>query len=477
MGKELIIAREKEKALLEKCLAQKEAQLVVVYGRRRVGKTFLVNQFFDNHFAFKITGAYKEEDRIQRMNFINELNEKANQEYEIPENWNKAFLLLRRYLESLPSSEKQIVFFDEMPWLNVENSDFLSSFEHFWNNYGSSKNNLILIVCGSNTSWLIKNIIYNKGGLFNRQSARIYLEQFNLYETEKYLLEKGFHYSRYDILEIYMIIGGIPYYLNYLNSSLSLNQNIDNMFFSKKALLHDEFDKLYRTLFNEDDTYVDIVNNIYKKKNGLTREEIASSIKKPLNGLLSKMLDTLVKSDFIRQTSSYYQGRKRVIYRVSDYFTMFYLQFMKNKVGVDNHYWQNSYNQQSRNVWAGLMFENVCFTHIEQIKRKLGISGVLSTNYSWNYAGDDVISGAQIDLIIDRKDRTINLCEVKHSIGEFEIDKEYDSKLRQKINTYQTISKTKKSILLTLITTYGVKNNIYSGIVNQSVVMDDLFEK
>ena len=476
MGKELIINREKEIELLSKCLKQKESQLVVVYGRRRVGKTFLINQFFNNDFAFKTTGAYKESDYVQRLNFINELSLKWQKELDTPRSWNEAFHLLRQYIDELPKDKKQVVFFDELPWMNVEGSDFLPSFEHFWNNYGSSVNNLICVVCGSNASWLIKNIVYNKGGLFNRQSSRIYLEPFNLHEVEKYLLEKGFTYSRYDILELYMIMGGIPYYLNYLDPSISIYQNIDELFFAKKAVLHDEFDKLFKTLFDNDPVYLDIIKALSKKKSGLTRDEIVAAIKRAKNGLLSEKLDVLIEADFANKVESYYLGRKRTVYRLSDYYTLFYFHFIYKKESLDSHFWQNSYSEPSKNVWLALTFENVCLTHVEQIKRKLGISGVLSNNYAWSYQGDENIKGAQIDLVIDRKDRVINLCEIKHSIDEFAISKDYEQKLREKINTFKTVTETRKSILLTFITTYGLKTNMYSGIAHQSVTMDDLFE-
>ena len=475
MPHDTLIARDREIRRLNGCLEETTAQLIILYGRRRVGKTFLITEFFRGRFDFKITGAYKEKREIQLRNFAEELSEQMKQEVDVPKDWTSAFRLLRSYISSLPKDEKHVVFFDEMPWLDTMHSGFLPAFEHFWNDYGSTVHNLVFIICGSASAWMTKNIASNKGGLFNRQTCSIYLQPFTLAETEEYLKSRAINWSRYDIVESYMVLGGIPFYLSLLSPDMSLSQNIDNLFFRKRAELWNEFNQLYRTLFQNSDRYIKLVEALSRKRMGLTREEIIRETGFSANGDLTEMLNHLRDSDFIRVTSFYGKKKNNSLYQLHDYYSWFYFRFIKDYHGRDEHYWSNSYGSAAKRAWSGLTYEQLCKDHIGQIKRKLGISGVLSEEYSWFTKGDEVRDGAQIDLLIDRRDHVINLCEMKYSIDEYIIDKEYDKALRNKISTFVETTKTKKTIQTTLITTYGLKPNKYSGIINNVVVLDDLF--
>ena len=474
MSEKRIIGRTVERERLEKCLRADEAQLIIVYGRRRVGKTFLINQFFGGRFDFKLTGAYDEPKETQLRYFSAELNRQTGEEKPVPKDWIEAFQLLRAYLSSLPTDGKQVVFFDEMPWMDTQRSGFLSAFEWFWNDWGCTQDQLVFIVCGSATSWMVEKIAENKGGLFNRQTCRLYLQPFSLHETELYLQSRDIAWSRRDIAECYMILGGIPYYLSLLDAELSFNANIDNLFFRKRAELWDEFDHLYKTLFSNSEQYIRIVEQLSKKRMGLTRGEIAQQTKLPANGALSKMLSDLVDSGFVRKYAFYGKKSKEMLYQLSDYYSLFYYRFIKGGFGKDEHFWSNTLDNPARRAWAGLTFEQVCKDHIPQIKRKLGISGVLSEESSWFGTAE---SGAQIDLIIDRRDQVVTLCEVKFSLNRFEIDKEYDQKLRNKIAVFREATNGRKTIQLSMITTFGIQKNKYSGIVNNEVLLDDLFQE
>ena len=476
--KNRIVGRHTEISRLDRCMDSSSAQLIVVYGRRRVGKTFLINEYFDNSFAFKITGAYKKSKRFQLESFHEELMRKSGKDCDIPADWREAFRQLREYLESLPSDHKQVIFFDEMPWLDTFHSDFLPVFEWFWNDWASTQSNLVFIVCGSATSWMIDNITDNKGGLFNRQSCRIYLEPFTLYETEQLLQKKEIFWSRYEIAECYMIMGGIPYYLNLLNRDLSYTQNIDNLFFRKHGELWDEFDRLYSTLFSNSENYIKVTEALSRKASGLTRNEIAHHCKLPPNGALTKILSNLVSSGFVRVSNIYGNKKKDARFQLADYYTEFYFRYIKDHYGKDEYYWSNALDIPARRAWAGLTFEQLCKDHIAEIKRKLGISGVLSQESVWHTNGDpDLgIPGAQIDLLIERRDRVINLCEMKFSINEYILDKEYDQVLRNKLEAFRRMTGTKKSLQITMITTYGVKNNKYSNMIQSQVILDDLFQ-
>ena len=477
MARDLILGREREKNRLQKCLDSSEAQLVLVYGRRRVGKSFLINQFFDDRFDFKLVGDNKLSCEEQLFNFHYELKNQTKKDFPIPKNWREAFFQLREYLSGFHDNQKRIVFFDEMPWLDNQRSGFLAAFEYFWNSFGASKNNLVFIVCGSATSWLVDNFDKNKGGLFNRQTCRIYLEPFNLRETEQFLLSKNINWSRYDICECYMILGGIPYYLNQLTNSLSYTANIDNLFFKKRGALWDEFDHLYNTLFSNSETYIKIVEAAFSKRIGLSRKEIVEKSKVSDNSELTKILRNLCDSGFLRSYSFFGKKKQGTFYQVSDFFTMFYYKFIKENYGKDEEFWTHNIDNPSRRAWAGLTFEQLCKDHTKQIKRKLGISGISSEESAWFTKDDEVHDGAQIDMLIDRRDRIINVCEMKFSENPFVIDKDYDLELRNKIGTFKDVTKTRKAVQLVMITTYGLKQNMYSGIAQSEVTADDFFEE
>ena len=473
---ESVIGREEELKQLQKCLESQEAQLVIVYGRRRVGKTFLINHFFNGRFDFKLTGDFKGKKKDQLHNFYTELKRQSKStEIKESESWSEAFENLRDYIDTLSENEKHVVFFDEMPWLDTNKSGFLEAFEYFWNSYGSAKDNLMFIVCGSATSWMVENIDQNKGGLFNRQSCRIYLEPFNLYETEKYLLSKNINWSRYTITQSYMILGGIPYYLKQLDKDMTFDTNVDNLFFRKRAELWDEYEHLYNTLFTNSENYTKVVELLSEKRMGLTRTEISEKLKIADNSGLTKILNGLVDSGFIRAYPYFGKRKQNTYYQLCDYFTMFYFKFVKQNYGTDERFWTNSLDNPSRTNWEGMTFEQVCKDHFRQIKRKIGISGVLCSESSWSVPKTTEHAGAQIDMLIDRRDNVISVCEMKFCKDKYIITKDYDEKLRNKTSVFKSVTETKKALQLVMVTTYGVANGMYSNSVQSQVTLDDLF--
>ena len=472
-----IIGRAEECGRLEDCLLADTSQLIVVYGRRRVGKTFLINEFFEERLAFRLTGSFNENTSFQLSNFTREISRKSGEKKAEPKDWPEAFEMLRDYLESLPKQEKHVIFFDEMPWLDTERASFMPAFEWFWNDWASTQHHLVFVVCGSATSWMLENFINNKGGLFSRQTCRLYLKPWSLAETEAFLESRGIRWSRYEIAECYMIMGGIPYYLSLLSNKKSMSQNIDFLFFRDRGELWDEFDHLYRTLFTNSANYVKVVEALSRKKGGMSRNELIQATKLPSNGAFTKILNDLIASGFVRISLFYQQKKKDALYQLSDYYTAFYFHFLKDREGHDEHYWQNAIDLPSRRSWTGLTFEQVCKDHIAQIKKKLGIAGVLSDESVWYTNGDAElgISGAQIDLLIHRRDRVIHLCEMKFSIHEYLIDKAYEQTLREKVGAFREITKCRESVFVTMITTYGVARNQHSYLIQSQVTLDDLF--
>lgn len=472
-----IIGRREEIRRLQKCYESNKAQLVIVYGRRRVGKTYLVSELFRGRFALRLTGAYDQPKEVQLAHFADDLRCVYQPDLPIPSSWNEAFSMLRSFVESRPIDERQLIFIDEIPWMDSPKSDFLSSFEYFWNSFGAQQPNLMMIVCGSATAWMRENFADNPGGLFNRHAIRLYLHPFTLNETEEYLKSRHIEWSRYDIVECYMTMGGIPFYLSQLDEDLTYSANIDNLFFRQKGGLWDEFQHLYRTLFRNSELYVRVVEALSAKKMGMTRNELSAAAKLANNGDLTRILQNLVDSDFVRQYHYFGNKRKNMVYQLCDNYTLFYYRFIKDNYGRDERFWTHTLDSPSRRAWAGNAFELVCKSHIQQIKRRLGILGVLSQDSVWFSEKEGCTGhGAQIDLVIDRRDRVINLCEIKFSINPYAIDNNYDMQLRNKIEAFREANGSRSALHLTMITTYGVKRNAHSGIVQSEVTMDDLFE-
>jgi len=154
---------------------------------------------------------------------------------------------------------------------------------------------------------------------------------------------------------------------------------------------------------------------------------------------------------------------------------LFYNRFIKEHYGKDQNYWTRTLTSPTHNTWAGLAFESLCLQHITQIKERLGIAGILCETSTWFQKTENGERGAQIDLVIDRSDNVISLCEMKFANDEYEIDMDDEKDLRHKISTFQKHTKTRKALHLTIITTYGIKRNIYSDIAQSQVTLEHLF--
>lgn len=469
-----MIGRTPEKQVLLNALESDKSEFVAVYGRRRVGKTYLIRETFDYRFTFQHTGLAKGRTKDQLFAFFLSLREAGYDDCPVPTSWIEAFSLLSTLLNN-SSDKKKIVFIDELPWMDTPRSNFIPALEHFWNGWASARKDILLIICGSATSWIISKVINDHGGLHNRLTQQISLKPFTLHECELFVQSKGLELSRYQILESYMVLGGIPYYWDMLEKGRSSTQNIDALFFARNGKLRNEFNKLYSSLFKNPAQYINIVTILGKKKAGMTRDEIIYSGAGSNNGQLSKVLEELEQCGFIRRYNSLGKKKKESIYQLMDNYTLFYFKFCQSNYNNDEHFWSASLGSATHRTWCGLAFERVCMSHSAQIKQKLGISGILSNVYSWMAVPKDGTPGGQIDMLIDRNDSTINLCEIKYSESEFTIDKKYEHELRNKKASFISNTGTNKAVHLTMITTYGLRHNPYSGIIQSEVTMDDLF--
>lgn len=469
-----LIGREAEQTILKKVSESPHSEFVAVYGRRRVGKTFLVKQFFDQKFVFYLTGTANVGMTYQLANFYTAYNQYTKVPLShAPNNWFEAFEALRHLIEQSAAPQK-VVFLDELPWLDTPKSNFIAALEYFWNSFGASHAPLKLIVCGSAASWMLNELIKNKGGLHNRVTKRISLKPFTLKETEAFLAAKTVVLERYQIVQIYAVMGGIPYYLNEIDTGQSAAQVIDNVCFSENGLLREEYHQLYHSLFQKAERHTAIVEALSSKAQGLTREELVSKTKIANGGTFTKLLDELEISGFIKKYTPFQKKSKNSLYQLTDPYSLFYHKFIKNSKATGSNSWLNLLDSSTYRAWSGYAFESVCLSHIDSIKKALGISGIYTEESSWRSQTSE--NGAQIDLLIDRKDGIITICEMKFSNQEYEITKEYAAKLRNKMNTFKTESNTRKTLFLAMVTTFGVKPNQYAlGLVQHQLVLDDLF--
>lgn len=471
-----IIARTGEIATLERKWNSGKAEFVIVYGRRRVGKTFLINNVFNGRFAFTYVGARSQSPKKQLQNFAVQLKEYSKSAFAPSlSSWKDAFNALRQLIESRPAKERKVIFFDEMPWIDTPRSSFVEALEYFWNAWAAQRDDILFIACGSATSWMVNKLVKNKGGLHNRITEQIYLRPFRLGECEEYLHKIGCQWDRYTILQCYMAMGGVPYYMSLLNPEESLAQNIDRLFFAKNAPMREEFDELFNALFRDANIYISVMTALSGKREGMLREDIIKQTGTS-GGTITKVLENLERCDFIERYSSYKARVRNTVYRICDPYTLFYFKFIDGLNTKDQHWWSSNVNSHQVEAWQGFSFETACMTHLEQIKKKLGISGISSCTSTWRKIGDGIAKGAQIDLIIERSDRVINLVEMKFSLTPYVITKEYENKLRERMAIFKAETKTRKSLVNTFVTTYGVMKGAHSGIVQSEVLMDDLFE-
>jgi AAA+ ATPase superfamily predicted ATPase len=475
---EKLQGRKEEQKILAQVLKSTSAELVAVYGRRRVGKTFLIRTFFNPHLVFEFTGVHEAGMADQLQHFTTTLQQamKSPVPIAVPTSWIQAFSYLDQYLDSLPKNKPAVLFFDEFPWIHTQKSGFLQAFDHWWNHSATRKSHIKVVICGSAASWMIDKILNNRGGLHNRVTRRIRLLPFTMAETEQYLHSRAVKLDHYRLLQLYMALGGIPHYLYTIEKGESTAQIIDRLCFAKDGLLKNEFTNLYESLFSNPQHHEVVVRALSKKGKGLTRNEIIDVCGFTSGGGITQILTELEESGFISSYIPFNRSEKDAIYKLSDEYSLFYLKFMEGSKDTGAGSWLRQIKSPSYISWSGIAFESVCQKHTPQIKKALGIEAVYTQVSTWRYVPAKGKQGAQIDLLLDRADGCINLCEMKFANTQFTIDKKYSNELQNKVNVFEEETKTKKTIFTTMITTYGVKANEHSiAKVQAEVIMDDLF--
>lgn len=436
----------------------------------------MVRRFFEDTYSFHYVGAHKQKKSIQLQNFREALI-RYSSDHNIPalHNWHEAFLQLERYLEKC-KEERKVVFFDEMPWIDTQGSDFVAELEYFWANWVQNRDDIVFIACGSATSWMKEKLEDNQGGLHNRITHRIYLRPFYLCECKAYLEDHGFEWDDYQLLQCYMLFGGVPYYLSLLRPYLSLPENVDALIFRRGGDLSDEYKELYNALFRNADRYTKIVKLLSTKRQGFLRAEIEKATGYSGGGL-TKMLDNLERCDFIVSYGQYGNKSKQTLYRLADFYTLFYFRYVENNQSRDEQYWQHHFTDRSVESWEGFTFEEVCLRHLPQIKHGLGISGMATESSAWRFvpAKDDQRKGAQIDLVIKRADKIIHLVEMKFSEKSFVISKDYEERLKERKLLFMEQQKLQRGPVFTFITPQGVARGIHASLVHSQLTAHDLF--
>ena len=476
-----MVGRTREVKELNRIYNSNKPELLAIYGRRRIGKTYLVDQVFKNKITFRHAGISPSDDSEKNAmgrqldHFYLSLQLQGMKKNKKPKNWLEAFFLLEKHLQDIDDGSRQVVFFDELPWMDTPKSGFVSAFEAFWNTWGCHRDNLMVVVCGSANSWIADTLINNHGGLYGRLTHEMKLSPFSLSECEEYLNDAGIYYSRYDIAQCYMILGGVPYYYSFFRPDYSVAQNIDMLFFSAQAILKNEYRRLFKSVFKNPDYLQAITTHLAKRRAGYTRKELLRDMKLKDGSVFKDALDALMASDYVEKYVPFGGNRKETYYKLTDPFCMFYLSFLNNRTGLDEAFWQKNLNSQPLNVWRGYAFETVCFNHIPQIKRALEIGGVSSKQSAWIRPGIQEQAGTQIDLIIAREDNVFNMCELKFYNKMFSVSKTYYEKILERTDMLLEMIPPRATVHSTLITTAGLAHNNYSGAFVKVITLDDLF--
>ncbi len=477
-----MIGRKEERQILEDLYQRNTPNLIAVYGRRRIGKTYLINTVFHDRISFRHTGmqpgedvSYKEEEKRQLRAFLASLQEYGYTKTEAPDTWLSAFSALERLLEKKESKEKSVLFFDEIQWMDSKRSDFISAFGYFYNQWASC-HNVMVIVCGSSTSWILNKLINAHGGLYDRVTREIPLKPFTLKECEEYALSLGLEMSHYALCCCYMALGGVPFYWNYLSKNKSLAQNIDALFYSTNGPLRNEFHRMFASLFANAESVENIIRALYSKSRGLTRDEITKATGQNKNGDLSERLNSLIAGNFIIKYVSFKENRREPLFKLVDPFSLFYLHFVDKNATIGEGTWMKLSESPKVLSWQGLAFENLCFNHIQEIKSALGIANVETSASLWSKKGDDEEAGTQIDMVLYRKDMVCDLCEIKFLEDEFILDKEYHLLLTRRKNMLKELLPKRFSVQNVLISTYGLKKNPYADDFSYVLTLDDLFK-
>lgn len=478
MNDENIFGRDEEKRKIKALIVSDESEFLAVTGRRRVGKTYLIDQLLGHLYCFTMIGLQDGSMGQQLEIFASQLarfsQRKASYKFE---GWFEAFEALRDYLETLPKDRKQVIFIDELPWASTPKSKMLTYLGYLWNNYLSKERHFVLVICGSATSWIVDKVLANRGGLHNRVTKRIHLYPFTLKETKQYLTSRGINLGDNDIARLYMTLGGIPFYHKEVERGESYPVIIDRLCFQPGGALRNEYQDLYYSLFTNAEAHVAVIAALASKREGLSRKEILLAVPTLSEGMMQKVVSELEVSNFIRKDIPFGRKKRGTLYRLIDEFSVFYHRFMELNPTYTPGFFMEIANTPKFKSWAGFAFEVLCHKHVQGVKQALGIAGVYAEVSTLRIPPTDGWDGCQIDMLIDRRDDTINLCEIKFRKEAFSIDKDYKKRLAYKRDCFVNSTKTTKQVFITMITNQPVvENEHFREVVDATILLEDLFK-
>ena len=464
-----------EQRLLAKALASSKSEFIAVYGRRRVGKTFLVRRFFQDLDVryFEIVGQQGASKADQLELFADAVSTSfhgGRRRPPAPRSWREACRVLGEEIDAAvrPASGRYVLFFDELPWLASARSGCLQALEHFWNAWCQRRDDIVLIVCGSAASWMLRKLVHARGGLHNRLTRTLRLLPFTLAETREFFVDRGLSFTNREVAELYMSVGGIPHYLDHVERGPSVAQLIDQLYLGRSAPLGDEFGRLFVSLFRNHTGHVDVVKALARKRRGLNRTELLASAALPTGGGATTILTNLEEGGFIESTIPFGRTSRDRLFRLTDELSLFHLKWLASRSPAS---WQTVRGTPKWQAWAGLAFESLCLKHADAIQHALGISGVRVETSAWLHPK------ARIDLVLDRADDVVTLCEMKFTDAPFTITARYADELRNKLAVFREATGTRKALRLVLVTSYGVNENAHAReLVDEVLTLEDLFD-
>lgn len=482
-----VIGRAKEKAELKTVLESKKSEFLGIYGRRRIGKTFLIREYFKNMKGVQFLSFQGQKDvdtKTQIDTFYHELEKqfKINYQLKRARDWQGAFHDFDKFIEKHTLENKKdviVLFLDELPWFCNSKAGFLPALDYYWNQRWSANAKMKLIVCGSAASWMIKNVVNAKGGLHNRLTKKMYIAPFQFVEVKEFSKTNKLNFTDTQLLQIYMVLGGVPFYWSLLKKTTPISKQIDDLLFGKNAILKNELQNIFRSLFDNSELHLRIVKILSAAKSGIERNTLLNKCQIKSGGQASQYLDNLIHSGFIESFHLFGNKKKLTLFRLIDSFSYFDSYWSKQSLGLVA-FWQNKIQTPKLNTWAGYAFENFCLQHINQIIKALEIDRQVEAIHSWhsidqNKKGDIEEKGAQIDLIIERMDGVLHVIEIKYSQNEFVLKKEDAKNILNKVDRFKEKTQYRGQIKINLVTPIGLKKGLWNDeVFDKTITLKDL---
>jgi hypothetical protein len=410
----MFVGRKNELRMLNDAYRSGKDELVVLYGRRRIGKSSLVKRFAEKKKAYYEFEALEGETTPGQINhFLQQLKKQIDDPILDSvrfANWEQVFTYLTEKVINRKSKVKKILFLDELPWMAAGRIRLVSLLKYYWDNHWKSKH-VMLILCGSVASFMVKKVLHSNA-LYGRTTIEILLKGFSPEEAARLLSKKR---SREETLNYQLVFGGVPKYLEQINTSQSFNKNMNTLCFSPHGIMLKEVERIFYSQFREPRTYLKIINLL---KNGIfSLSEISSKTKIPSGGGLKQYLKNLERAEMIRSYIPFDRSgnSKFKKYTLADEFLVFFFKYMGPNLRVikesSSRRLFETLTQNSFDSWLGFAFERFCLKHAGLLALVMDFADDILLASPYFKKNDERF---QIDLLYQRADRVITVCEIKH---------------------------------------------------------------